>query len=382
MIAYNKEWLNNNMFRQQLNDALADQCITNTEKEAAESRYPVGFYSPNIFIRIGLFILTVVIATFSFGLLALMFISGSSEFAIGGLCVFFGIICFGVLEWMVQVKNHYQSGVDDALLLTAGIAVISGLNIIATPSASANALFILLFAVMGMLRFTDRLMSFIAVMALLALLFLWLTPLGTAAKAVMPFVMMIVAAALYFVSTKLSAQKKYIHYRDCITIIEITTLVCFYAAGNYFVVREASNAMFQLQPSHAIPFAWLFWILTLSLPVAYILRGIVTKDSILIRTGLLLVAATVFTVRYYYHLLPAEAVMMGAGIFLIGLSYFLIQWLREPRAGFTAQPLQQHTGVKNIEAIIIAETLQTGPEQQGTRFGGGSFGGGGASSDY
>jgi hypothetical protein len=382
MIAYNREWLDNNMARQQLNDALADQCITNAEKEAAESRYPVGFYSPNIFIRIGLLILTVVIATFSFGLLALVFISGSSEFAIGGLSIFFGIVCFGALELMVNAKKHYRSGVDDALLLMAGIAVISGLNIMATPTASANALFILLFAVVGMLRFTDRLMAFIAVIALLALLFLWLSPLGTTAKAVMPFVMMIVAAGLYFVSTKLAVQKKYIHYRDCITIIEITSLVCFYAAGNYFVVREASSAMFQLNTSNTIPFAWLFWILTVSLPAIYIIRGIVKKDSLLIRTGLLLVAATVFTVRYYYHLLPPEAVMMGAGVFLVALSYFLVQLLREPRAGFTAQPLQQHTGVKNIEAIIIAETLQAGPEQQGTRFGGGNFGGGGASSDY
>ena len=74
MIAYNKIWLDNQLKKEETANAFFSNYITHSEKENIESLYPIGFYSPNFFIRIGLFILTVVIAGFSLGLLALLFI--------------------------------------------------------------------------------------------------------------------------------------------------------------------------------------------------------------------------------------------------------------------------------------------------------------------
>ena len=118
MIAYNNEWLNNLQVRNEADKANEDNCISKEEKEKIDAAYPAGFYTPNPFVRIGLFILTCVIAIFSLGLVSLMFLSSGSEKTIGGLFLFFGVVIYVALEVMVS-KNHYRSGVDDALLWMA-----------------------------------------------------------------------------------------------------------------------------------------------------------------------------------------------------------------------------------------------------------------------
>jgi hypothetical protein len=385
MIAYNRQWLDNNDAQEQLQNAFEDNCITKTERDAAVPLFPSGFYGPNIFIRIGLYILTIIIAAFTLGLIGLVFLTGSSESSFGALVIFFGIICYAVLEFMVKNKNHYCSGVDDALLLLGAVCIIGGINIIFDTANVINALLVLILALYGMLRFTDRLMALIATIALLATVFFMLEPLGNIAKAITPFILMLLSAAVYFMSKQFSMQQQKRFYKHCFAITEITALLCFYIAGNYFAVRETGNSFFhlQLKPSDSIPFAWLFWLFTAGIPLLYIIGGIVKKDIVLIRAGLLLVAATVFTVRYYYAVLPAETAMIIAGIIIIALSYMLMQMLKQPEYGFTAQQLRNDKiGLKNIEAIIIAETLSQGKDQPSTKFGGGSFGGGGAGAEF
>ena len=102
------------------------------------------------------------------------------------------------------------------------------------------------------------------------------------------------------------------------------------------------------------------------------------------RTGLGLIAATIFTVKYYYTILPLETEMLGAGIILIALSYALIKYLAAPKYGFTS--IDQYPSKKetlHAEALIIAETFspQANPENNGL-YGGGSGGGGGATGEF
>ena len=77
--------------------------------------------------------------------------------------------------------------------------------------------------------------------------------------------------------------------------------------------------------------------------------------------------------------------MTVGGLLLTAIAYGLIQYLREPKNGFTYQlGFDKHLLDKmNIEALIIAETFTTTvPAENNTGFGGGSFGGGGASGDF
>ena len=143
-----------------------------------------------------------------------------------------------------------------------------------------------------------------------------------------------------------------------------------------------------LQEGQNIPFAWLFWIFTVSIPLVYIARGIQKKDVVLMRMGLIFIAAIVFTVRYYYHVLPAETAMMLGGLIMIAIAYSLIKYLKEPKYGFTDEEQSNANSFarKQIESLIIAETFgQTKIETNtgnATEFGGGSGGGGGAGGEF
>ena len=193
---------------------------------------------------------------------------------------------------------------------------------------------------------------------------------------------------MYLFAKRQLKTKQWKHHANGILLLSVTGLVCLYAAGNYFVVREASVAMFNLnlKEGEDIPFGWLFWIFTMALPVLYMARGIQKKDAVLLRVGLLLVAALVGTVRYYFHLLPVEMAMVLAGIICTGVAYGLIRYLRQPKHGFTHK--EQNDGFfmdkLQVESLVIAQTFSgpSLPADSGTQFGGGSGGGGGATGQF
>jgi hypothetical protein len=388
MIAYKRTWLDNLYIHHQLDDAFHEQYISKEEMETCKKNYMVGFYSPNFFIRIGLFLLTTIIFIFAYGLfLLLLFSAGSNDAGGGVMCVTFGVIAYVVLEFMVR-KNHFRSGVDDALLWIAAVLIVTGINIWTNISSVGNAVLIFAIASYLSLRFMDAVMSAVACLACLSVFFFSYTKMGPVAKASAPFLIMIVSAAIYFLTDKQTNRHKYLHYTNCFLLLKISALICFYCAANYYVVREVSNEMFhlQLREGETIPFGWLFWILTVLIPIVYITRGIQKKDFVLLRVGLVLIAAIIFTVRYYYHILPLEMAMIIGGMIMIGISYMLIRYLGKPKYGFSStESFRRDTmGTIQIESIIISEIAGSTeqPATSETRFGGGSGSGGGAGGEY
>ena len=81
------------------------------------------------------------------------------------------------------------------------------------------------------------------------------------AKATVPFLIMLISAVIYFIVIAKQFREKLIRYADCLLMSEIACLFCLYTAGNYYVVREGSISMFQLdlKESQSISSGWLFW---------------------------------------------------------------------------------------------------------------------------
>jgi hypothetical protein len=387
MTAYNHGWLENLYIRNEVETGYDEKYISYDEREAIKKAYPAGFYTPNFFIRIGLFILTLIIAAFSFGLLTLLFLSAVSEQVFGGLLVFMAIVMHATLEFMVKKKHHYRSGVDDALLVLSGSCIVGGLNLIFTISSLGNSLIIFCISVFFVLRFVDMLMSAIATLSFLSIVFLADIKLGSFAKSTAPFLMMAVAIIMYVIAKRQIKKISHRVYVNCILITEIISLTCFYLAGNYYVVREASNSMFDLNlnDNDSIPSGWLFWTFTIAIPFMYVLRGIQKKDAVLIRVGLLLIAAMVFTIRYYYQITNTETEMTLGGMLLIGVAYALMKYLKKPTHGFTYEELADKNLIDklNVEAVVIAETYGSSPAVKSDNlFGGGTGGGGGATGEF
>lgn len=388
MIAYNKTWLANLKLRDMLNKDLSAGHINEAELKAIAEKYPVGFYSPGILARVGFFIVTCVVVFFAYGLIALMAAS-ANIFDSPGFPIFLGMISFAGLELMVYVKHHYRSGVDDALLFLSACMILAGLFMAFSgfgDHANYPTLFgiaFLMFMVLS-LRFTDILMAAACCVCFFAFIFFCWTKVIPPGMSTVPFAMMVAAAGTYWLAYV--NREKFDYYQNCLIIVQIVCLLTLYAAGNYYIIQTLSDELHGTVNA-TVPLSAFFWIWTMMVPFVYAGLGIRKKDVILLRTGLLLIAAAVITFRTYFHVLPVDVALTIGGALLLGIAYAVIRYLKTPKYGFTyAEPEDENVMDRlKIESLIVAESLSThtpAPTNNSVKMGGGDFGGGGSSGDF
>ena len=389
MIAYSTTDLDHLQVQEQTEACFQKGLVTEEELKIVKEHYPVQFYSPNYLMRIGLFIMCSVIIQFSSSLLNLMSMMAYQNIkAVSSLLIISGLLSLVVLEWMIR-KGHYQSGVDDAFIFWSAVFLIAGINMTGEFSPLSCSVIIFIISALWVMRYANPFISITACLSLLFLVFFSYLKAGDIARATMPFVLMALTGAIYIIVKLLADKYAFRHYSACITLIRITCLVCFYAAGNYYVVREAGVQFLHLalKEGEQIPLSWFFWSFTVFIPLLYIFRGLQQKDRILLRIGICLVAAAVFTVRHYYFILPLEFAMITGGCLLILLAYNIIRYLKQPRHGFTSRPDNEGTAFifNQLESLIIAKAAASdiySAPADGNRFGGGSSGGAGATGNY
>jgi hypothetical protein len=393
MIIYNKTWLNNLQLQNSADQLLLAGCITNDEVKAIKEKYPVGFYTPGIFIRIGLFILTFIIASFSFGLLSLIMYQAHIVDSFGWP-LFLGTVCVVALVMAVKEKNHFRSGIDDALLwIAAGLLTGSFSLLIYSSNGNdthylAISIFIFILGLCFTLVFTDLLVCTLTAASFFAIVFYAWRNAGAFGNATMPFVMILVAALAYFLTSRLADKPKTIYYTNCIIVAQIVSLVVLYAAGNYLIVDKLNNLLNDTQTSTAnVPYGFFFWGWTMLLPLLYVARGIAKKDIILLRTGGLLFAGAIYTFRTYYHILSLELALIIGGVVLLIAVYSIMRYLKTQKHGFTYADIDhdETTNSIKLESLIAAGTLghaHKAPAEPVSRFGGGDFGGGGSGGGF
>jgi len=237
------------------------------------------------------------------------------------------------------------------------------------------------------IRYADRLA---ALAAFGCLLWLFIYPMidgAPLAQALLPFVLMHVSLVSYLAASRLGQRMEFANWTKPLTILEIASLVTFYLSGNYLIVRESTVSLLKMDISEGsnIPFALLFYSLTIGIPIAYVAIGLRKKDSILIRVGLLAGAFSAFTFRYYFSLGHPEVVLTLAGIILITVAIFVIRYLKTVRNGFTHERLLAKK-FENLDAemLVVSQTLGATPQQaaEGFKGGGGEFGGGGTTEKW
>jgi hypothetical protein len=389
MIAYNKTWLANLRLQTQLKKQLNKSCITDAEFKSIQEKYPVEFYTPNLFVRIGLIILTCIIVLFGSGLLTLM--TGFNAIDRPGWYFFLGAITYIGLELMVHVKHHYRSGVDDALLLISGcmFAVGFGMMLFHDNVALPLSFFIFLISLILTLRFTDMLMAAVSCGAFFAFIFFgWMRIIPSGLNTV-SFIMMLVSVGVYLAAVVNSKKASFINYENCLVVVQVISLITLYAAGNYYIVQSLGGEFnsSDITAPKALPFGGFFWACTILLPFIYLGLGIRKKDAILLRIGLVLIAAAAITFRTYYHILPVDIALTVVGAAVLGIAYSIMQYLKVPKHGFTYAEQDESNMMDNlkVESLIVAETFAKAPAapvNDGVKFGGGDFGGGGSSDSF
>jgi hypothetical protein len=302
------------------------------------------------------------------------------------LCILYGIISWWILERVFVLKNHhYKSGVNEALLYHS-IGFTAGGAIAITQDLSVYLItcICMLCFIAAAIRFIDLLSTMAALCCLGYFIFYSLYDAGGIIRQVIPFAMILFFSGFYFLILNFKKKKENESWEDCLVIAEAFSLLVIYAAGNYLVVRELSVSMMdlQLQEGEDIPFAWLFYILTVAIPIAYLYFGIKNKNIVLVRVSLVAIAFAVFTFKYYFSLGHHEITLTIGGIILIAIAMWLFRYLKTPRNGYTAENiLSEKWGGANISAFVISQTMggNKAPEHLES---GGSFGGGGSTDSF
>ncbi|HEX3934368.1 MAG TPA: hypothetical protein VHW43_06790, partial [Puia sp.] len=97
MIAYNPTYLDSRAVQAEAAKAFAKKVITEEEYHRIRGAYAYTLYTPNIYVRIGLLLLTVLASACCLGMFMLM--GGLSIKPAGVSFIVFGGLAYGVLEF-------------------------------------------------------------------------------------------------------------------------------------------------------------------------------------------------------------------------------------------------------------------------------------------
>lgn len=396
MKAYHPDTIFNASMKRKAADWHAQKLISAEQHEAISKNYSRYSYTPNIFVKIGLFIFTCFIILASLGIYFLLFASGfngggNSFFIITAL--FFAAGCIFALEALIKTKHVYNAGSDEALLYVGLVSTVLFIFSIIDSYSNESPLLltclVLPFIAFAVMRYADRVVTLALCFCIYAILFLFILKFGEVAKLIMPFALMLFSALLYVQIKKLKRNSNLSYWHSCMTVAEFVSLIIFYASGNYYVIRESSQSFFDLHLANGqdIPMAFLFYFFTASIPIIYVYYGLKQKDKTLLWSGLVLIAASAVTFKYYFSLGHPEISLTIAGIILMLVAYFSIQYFKKTRHGIT---FEEETDANsflrtNAEALIITEGMtQEVPQtpQNGFEFGGGQSGGAGSGGSF
>ncbi len=389
MKAYNTQWSVNDFIKNIAQRWFQQGFLKQEQYSVIKQEYHSAYNKPNIFLKVGLFIFTVLGASFLGGLFTLFFtIPFQNVPQLGYIveCILLGVGFIFILEFLIKNNKLYHSGVDNALLYIAlgafCTAIFIFFNNTKFPTWLMLSLWLPLF-IIATIRYADILVTIatyllnISIVILISFEFAW-------GKTFLPFIVMIFSIIAYFFHKKLSQRDDELYYKKSLSVLKALALITLYIGGNYLIVREGNakiNQVFDASPQ--IAFAPMFYFLTIIIPIAYIFSGLKKHDRMLLLIGLLTLGFSIFTYRFYFSILPLELALTLGGVLLITLTGICIHCLRTPKYGLTSEPNDERKGL-NLESIIMSQMIQSKvPQQDDTlQFGGGDAGGGGAGGEY
>ena len=399
MIVFNKNLLHNTFLVDEgatLNQGgfISDDDLSKI-KSSSESLKTSRFF----LLRIGFFLLGTILVFSIMGLLAWMVLmNNSGDGALIFLFLMYSVI--GVFACEFISKQHFRYGLDDAFILaTLGSICAFVVNFIDANFRSEDEyslhfdnyliyIYITL-AITGLvacLRYCHWISGLISIIGTIGAFFYFMMQIPFAIQ-ILSFIMMAFAFGLYFLSLKLNNINTNYHYLDSILTLKVVSLILFYVAGNYLVVRVLSEDFLgiTIEEGSDISLSYFFWAFTFIVPVFYLYWAIIKKDKTFLNIGFITFCFSIFTFRTFHSVLPAEVAMTLAGIIVFAITYFLIKKLKNNEIGITFKPDRNSNSnnLVNLEAAIINSQVNLAPQDEGPMdFGGGGFSGGGASEGF
>ena len=387
MIAHDKSLLNNLALIEEANSLQAGGFISK-EQNTIIRKNSSGFKRhDNILVRLGFFLLGAFLYVSLCGAFSLIGIDGGQTF--WKICFYIFTIIGFVGSNILANQKYYGHGLDDAFnlgtLLNLGIAI----GITTEGYEIVIAFFIAIAAFLIYIRYIHLPSALIFCLAASAVLFYGMFEFGAIGKSILPFVAMLFSAGFYFFTKKTMNNLSESYYYKGILLANSFCLVLFYLSCNYLVVRELSVMLLgnEILPGKDIPFAIFFYAFTAIVPIAYLVLALKTKDRIMLWISFLAIAFSIYTIRFYYSVLPIEVALTLGGLVLFAIAYFSIKKLKDREIGLTFKPdrINNSNAFLNAEMLIVASQFGLKPEaanESPMEFGGGGFSGGGSGGSY
>ncbi|GAB3332639.1 hypothetical protein GCM10027299_39360 [Larkinella ripae] len=389
MKAYHETWVRNKHILEQAARWRRQGLVDDAKLKQIQEKFPVGFRESNGFIEVGLFVFSIVAISGSYFLLfSLLSNALSNRVVFDVFNLLFGF-AIGLLAYhLINTRNYYRSGIDNALVIATVALIAVGLTGLLPDSLPTwqYGLFVLPVLLVGIAYYSDLLLTMAAFATLITVLFDGLLEFS-GGRQVLPFVLMAVAVGLYVLARLYENRDHLLYWRDNFILLEWLSLSLLLISCNYFANRQLNYWLLDQRPAEApeIAGATLFWGLTTAVPVAMLYVGIRQKERPLLIMGAIGWGLALATWRYYHPLFPLEFYLVINGLSLILGAVLLIRYLRAPHNGFTDRPDEDSPKefLLNAEALatIQATSGQLGPKDD-LQFGGGDFGGGGSGDRY
>ena len=375
--------------RDLLKDWAGEGFLTQEQHQRMEQETVCDLRRTNIFLRLVLFLFTLIIVGAAVALFFDVFVTRATVPEKGILTIIFAPISYAAAEFAISRFRLYRYGIEEALATCSVAFLCLGMQDVKPAGmAAAGAIASLwIWRRFGLPYALPAAMIFV----------LWMPDSWTGSTTAHHLIVAAFYAAGLIAVAAVRSRYRLTYLNDGCSIAEALLWL-----GIYFVINLQLSAGSLLgywwgdpRPGYGFsrPFYWTTWVLTWCLPPAVLARGLFRKDRLVIAVGAAVAVLTLATNKPYLGLPRQTWDPMLLGALLIGAGFSIRRWLAAGpggiRHGFTAQRLSRkdkswmNTGATAV-GFVAPQSITPGPQTPSpdVHFGGGDSGGAGASSDF
>jgi hypothetical protein len=384
--------------RKLLADWVGEGFLTKAQYQLLEQETVSDLRTTNVFLRLVLFIFTLIIVGAAAGLFYVVFRPSEQTAAV---FLIFAAICYAAAEAAVSRARLYRYGIEEALVvcsvgfLCAGLqaTLFSGRLYSPRPDAveflvpAAGAVFSL-----WIWRRFGFSYAFLAAMIFV----IFLPGYWTSSHPAQHLIVAVFYATALIGVAKVHSRHRFDYLDEAYSLVEAFLWLGIYLTMNLKLPSLNLPAQWWMgipdtSGLFARPFYWGTWVLIWCLPPIVLACGIRQKDRFVIAVGAIVAVLTLVSNKPYLGWPRHTWDPMLLGILLTAVAVFLRRWLaRGPsgiRHGFTAARLSGKD--KNwisigstVAGLLSPQPPAPQPTSPDFRFGGGQTGGGGAGGDF
>jgi len=385
--------------RKLLTDWTADGFLSKEQYQLLKPETVSDLRTTNIYLRVVLFLFTLISVAAAVGLFFEVFLSRPSQQTTGVFFLIFAALCYAAAEIAVSQARLYRYGIEEALAVCSVAFLCAGMQFAFFSnrlySARPDPIQFLVPAAgvvfsLWIWRRFGRSYAFLAAMIFV----LFLPSHWTSSREAQH----LIVAAFYVTGLAVVATARSRHHFDYLeesySLVEALLWLGVYLTINLQLSSSDLTAQWwggtRAASEFARPFYWGTWVLIWCLPPIVLARGIHQKDRSILAVGAVAAILTLVTNKPYLGWQRHTWDPMLLGILLTGVAVLIRRWLaRGPggiRHGFTAARLSEKDkhwiNIGSAGLGLLSPTPAPQTSSSDFHFGGGKSGGGGASSDF